>query len=782
MRHFFKQLIERRVLVILGAYLAGMIALMEFTSLVVERYVLSDQLIDLVLAGLLSMLPAVTLMAWHHGSPGRDELARSEMVGVPANIAFTIALLVFMFGGEDLGAAAQTVESTDETGQVVSELVPKPSFMRRSMIYFFDPLELPDDQRWMSYGLAFLLAGHLEQDPFLLADTLYKGYAKGMFWQVKRANSLDGLRINPRLKGEIAKDQGLDYFVSGYISSAEDTLTLNLEIYSVTPSRRVAEFEVVAPDIFALVDAASPQIKEFLEVQSAGDMIADEFPVSALITDSEPALEAFIAGANAMLFDNDRESAVRYWSEATTLDPTMADAHIELALIKADLGDMDGAQEAIRQALRHQYKLTAKRQLLAKTLSYSLAGDIEKERALYQMWMDLHPTDTTPHVRMAFSYLYQGTDLEAASSAFKAAYELDTSQEWVLNQLAEIEIVQGNFDEAVGLFERIAEARPDEYPPYIQIGQIKLREGEFESARNYFERGALVSGDMVTPVLSLAGLALKQGAFDEVQTHLDEAYGISRAPRQEAAILRQRILVERTLGRPSAALDLVPRLYELQSAYMEPNDSLVSSRLRNVDLYAISGRAEEGKATLDEMKNEASGETKQIVEIGYLVHYALLGEGEAARTHLKPVQAFIDRFNLDHLRYLASTFEGLIELRTENFEAASQLLRRATEELESSIEGAVRSPDYFDLQVSYASALRQAGHIDQATEVLNGVLREWPANPLAQLELAQCALASGDEETARTAILSAAAIWETAEPEYEPAHEARALLASLGGQ
>lgn len=782
MSHFFKQLIERRVLVILGAYFAGMIALMEFTSLIVERYVLSDQLIDLVLAGLLSMLPAVALIAWHHGSPGRDQLARSEMVGVPANIAFSIALLIFMFGGEDLGAAAQTVESTDETGQIVSELVPKPSFMRRTMIYFFDPLELQEEQRWMSYGLAFLLAGHLEQDPFLLANTLYKGYANGIFWQVKRANSLDGLRINPRLKGEIAKDQGLDYFVSGYVSSGKGSLTLNVEIYSVTPSRKVAEFEVVAADVFALVDAASPQIKEFLEVQTAGDMIADEFPVSALITDSEAALEAYVTGANAMLFDNDRESAVRHWTEATTLDPTMADAHIELALIKAELGDMSGAQEAIRQALQHQYKLTAKRQLLAKTLSYSLAGDIDKERALYQMWMDLHPTDPVPHVRMAFSYLYQGTDLEAASNAFQTAYAMDTSQHWMLNQLAEIEIVRGNFDQAVALFEKIAEARPDEYPPYIQIGQIKLREGQFEAAQNYFERGALVSGDMVTPVLSLASLALKQGAFSEVQGHLDEAYEISRAPRQEAAIITQRILVERTLGRPAAALALVPRLYELQSAYMEPNDSLVSSRLRNVDLYAISGRIEEGKATLDELKEQASGETKQIVEIGYLVHYALLGQGEAARVHLKPVQAFIERFNLDHLRYLASTFEGLIELRTGNFEAAANLLRRASDELESSIEGAVRSPDYYDLQVSYASALRQAGNIELATDVIEGVIREWPANPQAQLELAHCSLATGDTEGARTAVLSAVQTWESAEPEYEPAHEARALLASLGGQ
>ena len=53
MSSIWRNLMRRRVLQIVGIYLGAVFALLEFTNMIVERYALSDNLIDMVLAGML---------------------------------------------------------------------------------------------------------------------------------------------------------------------------------------------------------------------------------------------------------------------------------------------------------------------------------------------------------------------------------------------------------------------------------------------------------------------------------------------------------------------------------------------------------------------------------------------------------------------------------------------------------------------------------------------------------------------------------------------------------
>jgi hypothetical protein len=54
-----------------------------------------------------------------------------------------------------------------------------------------------------------------------------------------------------------------------------------------------------------------------------------------------------------------------------------------------------------------------------------------------------------------------------------------------------------------------------------------------------------------------------------------------------------------------------------------------------------------------------------------------------------------------------------------------------------------------------------------------------PASAPGQVELARVLQAKGDTAGARAALERALAVWSRAEPEYEPAVEARQLLAGL---
>ena len=116
MADFITELRERRVLPAIGVYVAGSWVLVEILDRLVERYLLSPYLTDIVFWGLFSLIPAVMLMAWTHGKPGKDKATRVEKVGVPINLIATLGLLITVFGGKNLDLAATQVTVSNELG------------------------------------------------------------------------------------------------------------------------------------------------------------------------------------------------------------------------------------------------------------------------------------------------------------------------------------------------------------------------------------------------------------------------------------------------------------------------------------------------------------------------------------------------------------------------------------------------------------------------------------------------------------------------------------------
>ncbi len=80
-----KDLLSRRVPQVFGIYLAISWGIIEFVGFLVDHYPLSPHLMSFSLVGLASMIPAVLLLAYLHGKPGRDERARAEKIGIPAD-------------------------------------------------------------------------------------------------------------------------------------------------------------------------------------------------------------------------------------------------------------------------------------------------------------------------------------------------------------------------------------------------------------------------------------------------------------------------------------------------------------------------------------------------------------------------------------------------------------------------------------------------------------------------------------------------------------------------
>ena len=93
-KSFLKELLDRRIPQILGSYFVGATTLIFFIDWLVAKYGFSDYYTSLALFGLISILPSVIILAYFHGTPGKDEWTKVEKFGIPINIIF-IAIALF---------------------------------------------------------------------------------------------------------------------------------------------------------------------------------------------------------------------------------------------------------------------------------------------------------------------------------------------------------------------------------------------------------------------------------------------------------------------------------------------------------------------------------------------------------------------------------------------------------------------------------------------------------------------------------------------------------------
>lgn len=382
MADFWRQLHQRRVPQFLGLYLGASWAAIQFVDWLVERYLLSRHLPDIVLITLLSLIPAVLLIAYEHGAPGRQPAGRAGKIGVPANAVISVVLVALFLQGRDLEAAAKRVTVTDEDGQQVTRLVPTASALRKVILFFWANDSGDPDLDWLRYALPFVVERDLEQNRFVDG---WSPYLRGLFTRLRRAGYRDGLGVPVALQRQMAADWRRGFFLDGRFDRHDDGLVARVAVYSTEGGGPVAELEIVGGDLFEVADLLTPRLFEALDVRTAGGRVDQDLPVTDILTADEGALRTFIAGENTLLLDNDATAAVALYERATEADPSFALAQSVRGNHLTSLGATARAREAIDAALRHDYRLTEHDRFWVKGFKYVLDEQPEKRLALFEM-------------------------------------------------------------------------------------------------------------------------------------------------------------------------------------------------------------------------------------------------------------------------------------------------------------------------------------------------------------------------------------------------------------
>ena len=209
-RSIFSELFRRRVPQILTIYGAGCWTVVQIVEWIIDRYLISPHLTDLCLIAMLSFIPSIALIAYFHGTPGRDKWHPIEKIGIPINIFASILIMLIAFYPKDLGAVTETVTCEDDLGNIVDKVVPKSEFRKKIAIFYFENKTGDSTLNWLRYGLPWLCDSDLEQDFYISHVT--QNYFD---YKIENAGYTRHDELPLSLKKKISTTLNKNYFLEG---------------------------------------------------------------------------------------------------------------------------------------------------------------------------------------------------------------------------------------------------------------------------------------------------------------------------------------------------------------------------------------------------------------------------------------------------------------------------------------------------------------------------------------------------------------------------------------
>ena len=761
-----KSLWERRVPHYLGVYLAVCWGVLEFVDWLVNRYVLSPYLTDVVLLGLVSLIPSVLLVAYNHGKAGQDEIVKSEKIGVPVNIVVSMLILALTFGGKDLGAATTTVTVEDEEGNTVERVIPKDEFRKRFALFPFDNESGDSALDWLQYGVPFALTADLYQDMFIDVRSFPQ-----LRDRLRESGQPNGVGVPLGLKREIVGDLHLERFVTGTVNATDGEIVVEYAIHD-TRGRVQGERTFTGTSVFDIADSMSVQLKHDLKLPARHIEETIDVPASEMLTDSEVAFRHYVDGDVAIYVRDDWQAAIASYESAVGLDSTFAIAQNSLYTGYLVTNQAARGMKPIRAAMASLYRLPERMQFLVKSNYYYMREEHEKSYAVLKMWTELYPDDIDGHMQMAQVYILVQNDKEAGIRELEKILELDPSQSEILNQIGELYEGQAKFDSALVYYESYAERYPEDAESFKRIGGLYSDLGDLQQAKEYTEKALLLEPEDVEAMVAAGRIETDLGTYEDALAIYDDAMVASRTAEDRATVYDALTDYYKYRGQIAKSIEN----WELRLAEVEkyaPPAFAAVQHLGTVAMYVDAGRPDIAFQLLDSLKQQfAAPPWNMLVPIGEFVMYLKLEEPDSAEKAIERMETTIETLNAQALLPIAVRGRAEVhELRGEYREA----IARYEEALEL-------DPTRYRINTKIGGCYRNLGELDKASEFLDKRLQQRPLDPAAHYELALVYSDRGDTDRAREHLQSALVVWENADSVFKPAREAREKLAELNSQ
>jgi len=779
MADFITELRDRRILPAVGMYVAGVWVAIEIIDRLVDRYLLSPYLSDLVFWGLYSLIPAVMLITWTHGKPGKDKATRLEKVGVPINLIATLGLLISVFGDKDFDLAATQITVNNELGQQETHYIPSETFRRRMTVFFWKNESANPDLDWLQYGITELLVQDLKQDPFILVNSPWNNFGNGFYPRMRRGGFKDGLKVPLSLMRKIANEANRQYFVEGSLDKVADQYVLTARIWDTQSLNQVAELTDSGRDIYTATDRLSKNIREALDVPESSKRIAEDLPLTETYGESEEALKAYIQGLNARLFNNDFAASNAFFDQATSIDPDFVLGWLLRGVNMLESGDLPGAQVALSKVKEIDYRLPSQDRIQLKAMLYRLAGDHEKLMSFLYMQAKIRD-DASSHNSLATILMISG-QLEQAKTESLLALERDALNVGIYLQLSTLERATGNMDAAIDYARKYQEQKPEDIEASIQLGDLLRDSGDLDAAEQNYKQAQVLQNAPVRPTLKLASIASSKGDIHAARRYLSEAEEFAQTPMDKILVRQGVAQLELRLGRIGEAI----RQTYAQEDYLRQSQGMLELTLSIytplIEFYVLLGDFDSARQALNTATEMLAPPADKFLAFHAALIQAKEKDFDAAYASLQSAREVMELFQLKYLEVQSHMVEAIINETKGDFAAAADHYEKTIAEINQSVFVLSSEIGVPQIYAKLAMAQIRVGDLYAAEKSIEAGFRLDPSEPMLWVEKARLQQARNMPQLALASVNYALAIWKDADKNYVVAVKAREQAAELQG-
>jgi len=763
---FIKDLFNRRFPQIILIYFGACWTILEFTSWIVEHFVFSPHLIDLSFVTLISLLPTVAMLAYFHGRPGRDKWTKTEKIGIPINIIFTVILILTIFGGKELGSATTEVAVQDETGQTLKRQIPKGQLTKRLAIFFFENETGDTNLNWLQYAIMAGCHIDLDQDPFF---SVYSAYDNNIYQRIVQAGFSEGMVIPLTLEKKIAQEIEREYFLGGSVKIQNDTLVVSTFLYETTRGKLLSEHTLKECDIFKLIDQISLQTRKDLGTPNWHIESLEDLPITELFTRSYDAFQEYIKGSNLINLKNDLEGSLAHFYNSVKIDPSFALAWWALYTANINLNRTAAAIEALDATMQNIYKLPENLQYLVKEEYYLVTEEPEKRLAVLNMWVNLCPDDIRGHFQLADVY-FMRNQIDRAIEEYNKILAIDPSRVYYFNYIGSAYLQKGLFKEAIKYLKQYQKYFPKDYRPFLAFGNLYYTMGQYDDAQQYFTNALMLQPTEISIMTQLARVNLRQEKYEEALANIRNAESLAKTPIDRNLIDEALQEYYQTRGQIKKALEYRDKKFEEQQKYLRPLE-VITNRLKDqsYDLYCHNGTADLGLNELNKYRQQLSRPWSRMVWLGYLQIYLEQQDTAKALEAIEEVKEAIRIFGEESNMNVVHHARGKIHEFQEDYLNAILEYQQASQ----------YNPTDVTVLTDIARCYRKINEPQKAQKLLETTLRVLPMDPYAHLESAQICIFNGESQAAREHLEIALRVWQDADSSFSPANTAKTLLQLL---
>ena len=687
-------------------------------------------------------------------------IKKGVVITILVIVALAIAAITRMdsFFARDTATELVTVE--DEEGNQVERIVPKTEFLKKLGIFFF---RAPDENvDWLSGGVPIMISADLGQDVFVHVRTAY-AYVDD--FQRAKINDISEAPVS--LLREIANSHRLEHFITGDVQLDDEIYTVNLDLYDTQRGSVVASQKVQGDNLLQIIDQLTLQLKYDLGLTEDHITSTQDLPIDQIMSSSVEAIKYYTTAANAFNLNNDYGQSIGNFSAAIQTDPNFVAANFQLAAVFFMFNQWTEARKNIEQVLDKIYVLPERERFVAKSLYYTIEGDLDKRYKVLNMWKELYPQDIEAYRQLGLVLFYSG-QLDKAEEVYKEALELDDYRGTFYLMLAQIAGAKKDNAEAIRYYNLFKDKYPENPASFNQLGNFYLSAGSFDEAETNLEKASLLNSGDIGSRMQLAYIKERKGEFDEALNDYTLLLENSNTIQDSLQVLQKIHEYFYLRGEVNRAIDLRDRWLELAGKIMPPIQVAIMNVTR-LQYHFMVGREEEALQIINETEAEMSDSFEDIPAYGMITYY--LNQGDIENTEIQYQRLLELKRQYGSSANIEMYYEAELELLKENYDRAIEVF------------SLFRNRNIF-LPMSFvdsriADAYVQKGEIDKALETLTSLLKAYPFDPDVHYGIAKIYLKTGEKEKALQHLEIVDKIWENADEEFTEAQEAKSKLREL---